>query len=97
MTYLLQAIEINQGKAIREEHHYLKGLRKHPSSTIHSKELYLENIQSKKNNIKAIQGSDVESRNFDNLKQSKESIARMKRDMEEIQNLDAVKEYQFIT
>lgn len=39
----------------------------------------------------------VESRNIAGLKQSKESLARMQKDMEEIQNLDAVKEYKFIT
>lgn len=55
---------------------------------VHSKELQIENIRYKQN---ALKGGDPE------IKQSFESIQRMKQDMAEIENMEAVKEYKFIT
>lgn len=62
---------------------------------VHSKELQIENIRYKQNSLKNLK--ELKQDDTSDLKPSAESIQRMKRDIAEIENLDAVKEYKFIT
>ena len=66
---------------------------------LNNKALEYENLKIKSNKTKARVESKGLSAAFDmaEMRSSQESIARMKKDIKEIEESDAVKEYKFIT